>query len=403
MILMLLSTQGSHQYSKPMALILRIRGAIFTSFAQGVFSNLNSCFPPQLFGIIRGHKSNINVQAIPPEVFEICTPTQIPPEVIYASKGKKWMALDVVSTASIATFSFSIDEHHLWVYAVDGHYIEPVQVDVLSVANGDRYSVFIEMKNATGDFGIRVASLAAVQTIDTIAIFSYGNETEHHPYKNNTDIVSSKPFVNRGGRPISQNTTVFNQTSMVSFPPQFPQPPPDVAQTLILNLTTAGETYTWALNSTQFDHPVLDDTDPPFLWQQPNANNPGGNITMVTMNNTWVDLIFLVHEQYAPPHPIHKHSNKAFILGAGEGAWNWTSIEEAVKVIPQKFNLVNPPYRDGFTTPPTTLQPTWLAVRYHVVNPGPFMLHCHIQSHLNGGMAMIMLDGVDEWPDMPAW
>jgi hypothetical protein len=40
-------------------------------------------------------------------------------------------------------------------------------------------------------------------------------------------------------------------------------------------------------------------------------------------------------------------------------------------------------------------------MRYHVVNPGAWMLHCHIQSHLNGGMAMVILDGIDVWPDVP--
>lgn len=30
-------------------------------------------------------------------------------------------------------------------------------------------------------------------------------------------------------------------------------------------------------------------------------------------------------------------------------------------------------------------EPTWLALRYHVVNPAAFLLHCHIQVHLRGG------------------
>jgi FtsP/CotA-like multicopper oxidase with cupredoxin domain len=103
----------------------------------------------------------------------------------------------------------------------------------------------------------------------------------------------------------------------------------------------------------------------------------------------------------APPHPIHKHSNKAFIIGQGVGAWNWTTVAEAATVIPQNFNFVNPPLRDGFTTPPANGGPTWMAIRYQVVNPGAFLLHCHIQPHLSGGMAMAILDGIDAWPTVP--
>nr|GFD57021.1 hypothetical protein [Tanacetum cinerariifolium] len=68
---------------------------------------------------------------------------------------------------------------------------------------------------------------------------------------------------------------------------------------------------------------------------------------------------------------------------------------------PELFNLVNPSYRDGFVTPPSAGKPTWLAVRYKVEIPGAWLLHCHIQSHLNGGMAAVILDGVDEWPYVP--
>jgi hypothetical protein len=36
-----------------------------------------------------------------------------------------------------------------------------------------------------------------------------------------------------------------------------------------------------------------------------------------------------------------------------------------------------------------------------VVNPGAFFLHCHINPHLEGGMGMALLDGIDEWPTIP--
>ena len=28
-------------------------------------------------------------------------------------------------------------------------------------------------------------------------------------------------------------------------------------------------------------------------------------------------------------------------------------------------------------------------------------MHCHIQTHQNGGMALALLDGVDKWPKIP--
>lgn len=42
-----------------------------------------------------------------------------------------------------------------------------------------------------------------------------------------------------------------------------------------------------------------------------------------------------------------------------------------------------------------------MVLRYQVVNPGAFLLHCHVQTHVAGGMVVAMLDGVDEWPEVP--
>jgi FtsP/CotA-like multicopper oxidase with cupredoxin domain len=342
----------------------------------------------------------MNMSAIPPEVFEVCTPSYGAREVIRVPRDKKWLAFDVVSTAGIDTFAFSIDEHPMWVYAVDAHYIEPLKVDALHVANGDRYSVFIQLDKKDSKYGIRAASIAATQVIATTAVLSYHEDYSYYFPQNSKEVVTSIPSINLAGEPASGDVVFFNQADMKSFPPKFPQPAPEPEQTFFLNMSTVGNSITWALNSTSVSHAMLDDMAP-LLWQDPNASLTGANVTIVTRNNTWIDLVFMTYQLLAPPHPIHKHSNRAFIIGQGEGPFEWKSIAEAAAAIPDNFNFWTPPYRDGFVVPATSFKPTWLAVRYQVVNPGAWMLHCHIQSHLNGGMAMVILDGVDAWPEVP--
>lgn len=369
------------------------------------------CFPPSLFPILLGAGAVTNPGAIPPSVFEVCTPTEGSRETIHAPSGKKWLALDVISSAGVGTFAFSIDEHPLWVYAVDGHYIEPVRYDVLTVVNGDRYSVFVELNNPgkKNNFGIRVASLALVQLIDTTALFSYSATTErdssykttHGPYTNSSssDIIS-RPYTNRAGQPVSPEVTVLDHTSTHPFPAQFPQPAPSAAQTFILTAGNVGNSYTWALNATPFSHAAFDNIAP-LLYTAPDPAQGSGNLTLTTKNATWIDLIFVVPALSQPPHPIHKHGNRGYILGTGQGEFTWPDVATAAAERPELFNLVNPSYRDGFVTPATAQAPTWLAVRYQSTNPGAWMLHCHIQSHLTGGMAVVILDGVDEWPEVP--
>jgi hypothetical protein len=100
-----------------------------------------------------------------------------------------------------------------------------------------------------------------------------------------------------------------------------------------------------------------------MLWNpQSQANS---SLVIATQNGTWVDIIFDVSGSATtlqPGHPIHKHSNMVYVLvsylafffcclrltmnqGAGTGKFNWTSVAEARKEIPDLFNLVNPPMR----------------------------------------------------------
>ncbi|KAL1594398.1 hypothetical protein SLS60_010158 [Paraconiothyrium brasiliense] len=338
-----------------------------------------------------------NLTALPSSVFDVCIPTQGSREVVKAPSSDKWMSLDIISSASIGTFAFSIDEHPLWVYAVDGHYIEPLKVDVLTVANGERYSVFVQLNKTAKNYGIRVASLALAQLIDTTAVFSYDDAEQS--YGNGSTTLESKPSINRAGGNVTADVVFFNQAEMVSFPPQFPQPAPAVDQTFLFSLVTAGSSYRWALNGTAFDN-AIDNSNPPLLYQRPHAITNDSNLILTTKNNTWIDLVFHVATAGQPPHPIHKHSNKGFIIGQGEGNFTWNSVAQAAAENPENFNLISPPFRDGFVTPASATSPTWLAVRYQVVNPGAFLLHCHVQSHLEGGMSMVILDGVDEWPEV---
>lgn len=122
------------------------------------------------------------------------------------------------------------------------------------------------------------------------------------------------------------------------------------------------------------------------------------NVTITTKSGQWVDLVFTSKVFPMPPHPLHKHGNKLRLLGKGTGKWTWHSVAEAAAAMPEAFNLVDPPRRDAFSSPNALDKPVWVAVRYHVVNPGPWLLHCHILTHSEGGMPFVILNGIDDWP-----
>jgi hypothetical protein len=78
-------------------------------------------------------------------------------------------------------------------------------------------------------------------------------------------------------------------------------------------LNHTGAAWQWALNDNNPFNESLEDITP-LLWQPNQLANTGLSIT--TKNGTWVDLILVatITGGLQPPHPIHKHSNKAHII-----------------------------------------------------------------------------------------
>jgi FtsP/CotA-like multicopper oxidase with cupredoxin domain len=181
----------------------------------------------------------------------------------------------------------------------------------------------------------------------------------------------------------------------VSYPAIAPST--NVAATYFLTISHFGASYRWTLGNSSFDLEL--EESQPLLFNQTAIPS---DLIIRTDNNTWVDLIIQVDSPAQPAHPIHKHSNKHFAIGQGLGTFTWSSVAEAVQSIPGSFNLVNPPIKDTTATPVADSGPGWLAIRYQVVNPGAFLIHCHIQVHQSGGMSLALLDGVDAWPTVPS-
>ncbi|KAJ5668313.1 laccase TilA [Penicillium maclennaniae] len=350
------------------------------------------CLPPSNT-MAEGSFSH-NLSALPPTVFSGCKSHQGLSEVLKVDTVQGYVSYDLISSAGVATLMFSIDEHKMIVYAVDGQYVEPIEVDAITLANGNRYSVMVRLDKPLGDYSVRLANYGVNQVLNTTATFSY--ETRHATPQHKMKKGPSKPSISITGSNTTAETVILDESKVVPFPAHAPSK--DVAQTHILNIGHYHTSYRWTLGNSSY--PLALEQAQPLLYH-PNSSVAHSDLTLHTKNNTWVDLIFYVTSPLQPPHPIHKHSNKYYVIGQGQGVWNYSTVAEAMEHIPESFNLKTPQYRDTYATPPASTGPTWLAIRYHVMNPGAFLLHCHIQVHLSGGMALALLDGVDKWPTIP--
>lgn len=354
-------------------------------------TDVSRCLPPlpSIEGTF-GH----NLSAAPPGFYQGCTPSQGPTETFHVNSEKGYVSWDLINAGGVSVVAFSVDEHPMWVYAADGRYIQPMKVDALTITNGQRYSVFVKLDHSavTGGYTIRTANTGINQILNATATMAYS--TPHQPGRQRGPSV---PYIDITGRNTTCETTFLNESKIVPFPITLPSAPDfPVSATHHLRIDHFNASYRWVLGNDE-SYPQSVETETPALFNRSAISN---GLTISTRNDTWVDLIFTV-TPLQPPHPIHKHSNKFFVIGTGQGSFNYSSVAEAVRDIPGSFNFKTPQVRDTFATPAAAQGPTWLAIRYRVVNPGAFLIHCHIQVHLAGGMALGLLDGVDAWPEVP--
>lgn len=332
---------------------------------------------------------------MPQYVLRGCSETDSPLEVIEVSPDPDdddgWVALHLVGAFHGISAMISIDGHPMWVFASDGGYVRPSRVEAVPVSNGERVSVLIQAKEA-GDFTFRVAA-----TTDPQVIAGYATLRVKIPGEE-VDKDGCSPYIDDAGNPLSDSVAVFDPNTAKPFPES---PIPQVAdETLLFHMGNALPPYLWALNSTPLASSELD-YETPLLLQPRHSRDH----IAATQSGSWVDLVLITHTSPNPSHPIHKHGVKMYLLGMGYGPWAWRSVAEAAAERPELFNLEDPPLKDSFSSLKVGFgsgeETAWLAVRYHANNPGAWLLHCHVLGHLIGGMQAVLLDGVDDWPEMP--
>ena len=341
-----------------------------------------------------GDFDNTDPAGILPGLQSGCVPTIGSMETFTVDASEEWVSFNFISAASSKAIVVSIDQHPMWVYAVDGLYIKPQLADTLFMYNGERYSAMVQLDQLPSDYTVRVANNLPDQLISGFATVSYKSGV---PMTN-----GSVPSINYGGNNLTSSVRSLNLSQLVPYN----NPPPALVAdtTFILNLGRFGANWQWSMNNLTTYNLDQDDSNP-LLFDPTSPEALNQSLTLRTNNDTWVDIIIQVNvgpeNPAQPPHPIHKHSNKGYLIGSGNGLFNYSTVAEAMEYIPESFDITTASLRDSFTTPAILFGPAWIAIRYHSANPGAWFLHCHIQTHLSGGMALSILDGVDTWPQIP--
>ncbi|KAJ7185038.1 Cu-oxidase-domain-containing protein [Mycena filopes] len=287
------------------------------------------------------------------------------------TQGKRYR-FRIINISARSDFTMSIDNHTMTVIETDGTPTAPLDVNVLDVLVGQRYSVVVH----------------ANQTIDNYWINSIlgGGNPAHNSNLNHT---LGRGILRYVGAPAVEPTTpmtlgpaVPNALVESNLHPLFPTPAPepDYNLTFVTDMqanasSPSGFNTNWTINGVQYISPIVPtllkildgaSTEADFNRSENTFVFPAGKTIQVTFPPNPADEI----------HPFHLHGNNFWVVKS-----NATDI----------INTVDPIRRDVAGT-----ASGGMIVRFTTDKPGPWFFHCHIFYHFVAGLASVIVGGPDE-------
>ncbi|KAF8168829.1 laccase [Mycena galopus ATCC 62051] len=260
----------------------------------------------------------------------------------------------------------NIDGHNLTIIEVDGVNHKPLTVDSIQIFTGQRYSFVLNATQPVGNYWVR-ANPDVINSIDQG--FDGGINSAVLRYHGALDV-----------EPTTVNTTSMNPLVETSLRPLIPQPAPgdhyaggaDV--NLNLNITFNFTDFEYEINGASFHPPSV-----PVLLQILSGAQSAQDLlplgSVYTLPPNKVIEISVPGGSPAAPHPFHLHGHNFWVVrSAGNSSYNYD----------------NPVIRDVVSTGPSTSDN--VTIRFVTDNAGPWFLHCHIDWHLDIGLAIVFAE-----------
>ncbi|TFL03308.1 laccase [Pterulicium gracile] len=290
-----------------------------------------------------------------------------PLSVINVEKGKRYR-IRLVSISCDPNYVFQIDKHtELTIIEVDSVDHKPLVVDSIQIFAGQRYSFVLNANQPVNNYWIRANPERGDKDFKNginSAILRYVGAPDRDPTTAQDRIT--KPLRERDLSPLSNEPAPGNPT------------PGGADVNIHLEFSRSGDKF--FINGKSFESP-----DIAVLLQILAGNRdalslvPEGTVISLPRNKTIE--ISMDGGLSQGPHPIHLHGHTFHVVrSAGSSTYNYQ----------------NPVMRDVVNSGESNDRVTF---RFVTDNPGPWILHCHIDWHLVGGFEMLF---VEDLPGIPA-
>ncbi|KAG0045787.1 hypothetical protein BGZ83_008999 [Gryganskiella cystojenkinii] len=293
----------------------------------------------------------------------------------------KTYRLRIINMSALAMFHFHIDGHEIEIIEIDGIDVQRQKVTSFPITAAQRYSVLVTAKpDASKNYVLHadmdpamfdvvppelVLNVTGTIVYDEKAPLAAEETSEWLPF-NDADLVPVVPEATQPADQVYALTAVFSVLNDYSNKATFndityvmPKVPTLYTALSVGNLSSNPEVYG------KYSHP------------------------MVLKHNNWVEII--INNDDPGNHPFHLHGHVFQIVGRGEGKY-----DPASGPYPGYLNTTNPSRRDTVLVPSEQN----VAIRFKANNPGVWLFHCHIEWHLQAGLATTIIEAPEIMPSV---
>ncbi|KAG2357789.1 laccase hybrid [Suillus spraguei] len=272
----------------------------------------------------------------------------------------------LMNMACKSTLVFTIDSHVFTIIEADGELTTPLEVDSLQILAGQRYSFILHANQPINNYWIQAAP-----NTDYVSTSIGGFNSAILRYV-------GAPTVDPVTQNFTSNNPLLEQNLHALIDPEAPGAAELGGADVSINLVSVWDgNMRFLINGYSYTPPPT-----PILMQVINGNldasslKPSGSVYTLPANKT-IELS-IPGGQAEAPHPFHLHGH-AFSVVRSAGS--------------NEYNYANPVRRD---TTSNGVSGDNVTIRFRTDNPGPWFFHCHVDFHLEQGMAVVFAEDTSD-------
>ncbi|KAJ3150803.1 laccase [Geranomyces variabilis] len=287
-----------------------------------------------------------------------------PKYVANVAKGKRYR-MRIVNSGAMTSWEFSIDKHDFTVIEVDSINHKPVLASKLVIYPGQRYSIVVNANQQVGNYAITIKSKEGPGPLqETTGIFRYAGASALSP--RHTKREPAADLIRRGSAPELKDDMLHPLSA-----PAWASPKVQADLTIPLKFTKtkdANGQSVWTINDSAFAAPHNNILEAVFKGATTTNDFAKSDNVYILGKDQVVDLV-ISGSANGFNHPFHLHGHEFAVMTASSA----------------------PLLRD--------VQPiggSSQTLRFKSNNPGVWFMHCHIDWHLEQGLAVVFVERPQE-------